>query len=142
MKLKEIDRDQLRKEIVSRIEAEFAPDVIAHWVGTGCPDDDFKDDTERFEAYMVEGRDLERFIHFVRLLRKEIGKPHGFSIMVHPLNAENTTNFHLKEYEAEKARRISLSPVHSKSPGRKSPRSGKRRHPEPAKKLNNKLSKS
>jgi len=141
MKSKEINREKLREEIINRIETEF-PGVIARWIGLGTPADDFKDDTERFAAYMVTPHDLERFVHFVRLLRKEIGKPRGFSIMVHPLNAENTTNFHLQEYKAEKAKRTAHTTTQSKLPSRKSSRSVKKPPKKPVGKLNNKSSKS
>lgn len=136
-----MDKENLRKEIISRIEAEF-PGVVVASLGSGSPDDDFKDNTERFEAYMVPDRVLGRLMDFIRKLSREVAKPCGFSLMVHTLDPDVTTDFRLEEYEAEKAKRIASLPSHSGLSRRQSSRSIKKRPPKPVKKLNNKYSKS
>jgi hypothetical protein len=104
MPLRNKNRENLLKEVVSRIEAEF-PGSLVVWTGTGSPDDDYQDDTEWFEAYMIQDNDLARFEEFTWQLNEEIAEPNGFAIMVHGLNPEITLQYRLEEYNAEKAKR-------------------------------------
>jgi len=104
------DRYALRKEIITRIEKAF-PGSIVVWLGTGCPDDNFQDDTERFEAYMIPREDTRRFEDFVWQLYLELGKPNGFAIMVHDLDPETTEKYRQDEYLTEKILRKALTVV-------------------------------
>lgn len=104
------ERERLRQEIIQRIENAF-PGAIVRWVSNGSPDDDYIDDTERFEAYMIVEEDSGKFEDFVWDLHIEIGKPNGFSLMVHDLDPETTNQYRSAEYEVEKQRRLATYPV-------------------------------
>ncbi len=98
------ERKENIEKIKSLIEHVFTGSIVRR-TGTGCPDDDYSDDTEVFEAYMIEDEDLERFKDFVWKMNKEIAEPGGFSIMVHSLNPEDTNEYRREQYNDEKAKR-------------------------------------
>ncbi len=106
------NREKLRQEIIKRIEEAFPGSVVA-WLGNGSPDDNYNDDSEQFEAYMIAEKDSIRFQDFVWDLYLEFGKPNGFSIMVFDLDPDATVKYRYKEYQAEKAKRASLTRVES-----------------------------
>lgn len=99
------EREEMIEKIKSLIEHVFTGSIVRR-TGTGCPDDDYSDNTEVFEAYMIEDEDLERFKDFVWKMNKEIAEPGGFSIMVHSLNPEDTNEYRLEHYNSERAKRI------------------------------------
>ena len=98
------DRHRIRHEIIRRIEAEF-PGSIVIWVGNGSPSDDYRDDTEQFEALMVKDEDFKRFVLFTAKLEEELAEPDGFFINVDSINPELTREYRWGRYENEKAKR-------------------------------------
>jgi len=99
MKLNRGKRESCIKKIIERIEHKFAG-VIAVWRNTGTYGDDFKDDTEVFEAYMVKEEDYDEFTDFVWEMADTYAYPNGFSIMVHDLTPDETREYRGREYQA------------------------------------------
>jgi hypothetical protein len=99
------ERKEVIKKITSLIEDAF-PESLVRRIGTGCPDDDYSDGTEVFEAYMIEDDVLGRFKDFVWKINNEIAEPEGFSIMVHTLSPEDTKEYRLEQYNNEKEKRL------------------------------------
>lgn len=99
------ERKEIIEKIKSLVEDAFSGSIVRR-IGTGCPDDDYSDDTEVFEAYMIEDEDLELFKDFVWKMNKENAEPGGFSIMVHTLNPEDTKEYRLEQYNNEKEKRL------------------------------------
>ena len=93
-----IDRQEIIKEIIYLIEHEFEG-VTAVWIGRGTPSDNFSDDTEVFEAYMVEDKLYDQFVEFKWQLRAKIARPLGFSIVIHDLNPAETKEYRWTEYK-------------------------------------------
>ena len=99
------NRSGIRQEIINRIEAEF-PGSIVIWIGTGSPSDDYRDNTEQFEALMIKDEDYKRFVLFAAERNKEIAEPNGFSIAVDAINPELTKDYRWDQYNNEKAKRV------------------------------------
>jgi hypothetical protein len=99
------NRHRIRREIIDRLEAEF-PDSIVIWIGTGSPSDDYRDDTEQFEALMIKDEDFKRFVLFTAKLEEELAEPNGFFINVDSINPELTKEYRLEQYNFEIAKRV------------------------------------
>ncbi len=110
MRLKASKRVRLIRQIADRIERAFpgseeVPASVVIWRNTGTASDDFQDDTEVFEAYMIPEEDYERFVLLTWELSREIAHPNGFSIMVHDLTPDETREYRWEEYRRELRRR-------------------------------------
>jgi len=99
------DRHRIRQEIIDRIEDEFLGSIVV-WIGTGSPSDDYRDDTEQFEALMVKDEDFKRFVLFTAKLEEELAEPNGFFINVDSINPELTKEYRLEQYNFEIAKRV------------------------------------
>ena len=106
MRQQEINRESIRQEIKNRIQVEFPGSLVIHF-GTGSPGDDYNDDTEQFEALMVEDEDFKRFVLFTAKLEEELAEPNGFFINVDSINPELTMKYRREEYENEIRKRES-----------------------------------
>ena len=109
-KLKKEDRDDIIKEVIKRIEEAFEGSVVV-WLGNGTPSDEYKDDTESFEAFMIKDNELERFIDFTWDLNESFTEPLGFLISVDALNPETTLKFRRAEYDEGRKRKIIQAPI-------------------------------
>ncbi len=92
-------RKRVIDEVIKRIEAAFEGSIVVH-TGTGTPSDEYRDDTESFEAFMIEDDDLERFIDFEWELNENYTEPLGVTISVDALNPEVTMKYRRDEYNA------------------------------------------
>ena len=99
MKSNREKRESIIKKIIEQIEKKFIG-VIVVWRNTGTYGDDFKDDTEVFEAYMVKEEIFDKFTDFVWKMADTYAYPNGFSIMVHDLTPEETREYRWSEYQA------------------------------------------
>jgi hypothetical protein len=102
MKSNRKNRELLIGQIIEHLESEF-PGVIVAWRNTGTYGDDFKDDTEVFEAYMVGEEIYDDFTDFVWKMADLYAYPNGFSIMIHDLTPEETKEYRWEEYQSAKS---------------------------------------
>ena len=106
MKPKKGQRQDIINEVIKRIEAEFEGVIVVHF-GTGTPSDEYQDDTESFEAFMVKDEVLEQFDHFTWDLNENLTeREYGFSISVDALNPEITQQYRSQEYRDAFLKRV------------------------------------
>ncbi len=91
-------RSKLIQAVKQMIYAEF-PNSVVIWRGTGTPSDDYQDDTEVFEVYMIPVKDYEEFVDLKWMIRRKISEKAGVNISIRDLTPEETKEYRLEEYK-------------------------------------------
>lgn len=97
-KLTRIERMKLINVVKELIYSKF-PSSVVIWCGTGTPSDNYQDNTEVFEAYMITDEDFEDFVELKWKIRREINMETGVTISIRDLTPEETKEFRSTEYE-------------------------------------------
>lgn len=84
---------RVRKEINNRF-----PDSVVVWIGTGTPSDNYEDNTEVFDAYMIPEGSYEDFVELEWKLRDEIFQYFGINISIRDLTPEETKKYRWEQY--------------------------------------------